>query len=120
MQVIGTGSMLPYSHAEDPESNHYITFRSLEELETYGVENLGQKHVRVYVEDPNLLPEFDSLSLQVNKYEAEVGETISEVVIESYNAKAIWDASAQSVELPKDEADKLWLEITDKGTVEEC
>lgn len=119
MRVIGTGSMLPYSHAEDPESEHYITFRSMEELEAYGVENLGQKHVRVYVEDPNLLPEFDSLSLQINKSEAELGETISEVVIESYNAKAIWDASAQAVELPKDEADKLWLEITDKGSVEE-
>lgn len=119
MHVIGTGSMLPYSHAEDPESEHYITFRSMEELEAYGVENLGQKHVRVYVEDPNLLPEFDSLSLQVNKSEAELDETISEVVIESYNAKAIWDASAQSVELPKDEADQLWLEITEKGSVEE-
>lgn len=120
MSVIGTGSMLPYSHAEDPEGEHYITFRSLEELQEYGIENLGQKHVRVYVEDPNLLPEFDSLSLQVNKSEADTGEgEISEVVIESYNAKAIWDASAQSVELPKDEADKLWTEITDKGSVEE-
>ena len=119
MRVIGTGSLLPYSHAEDPEAEHYITFRSLEELEAYGVENLGQKHVRVYVEDPNLLPEFSSLSLQVNKSDTEAAEGISEVVIESYNSKAIWEASAASVELPKDEADLLWTEITDKGSVEE-
>ena len=119
MQVIGTGSLLPYSHAEDPEAEHYITFRSLEELEAYGVENLGQKHVRVYVEDPNLLPEFSSLSLQVNKSDTEAAEGISEVVIQSYNSKAIWEASAASVELPKGEADLLWTEITDKGSVEE-
>ena len=119
LQVIGTGSMLPYTHAEDPECNHFITFKSLEEMLTFGLENLKDKHVRIYTDDIEGLPEVDCISLQVNRVENNLEiEDIDQVVIESYDAKSIWDASAKRVGLLDDMSKQLWSEIKEKGVEE--
>ena len=61
----------------------------------------------------------DCYSLQVHKIERlqkdqEVeGET--EVIIESYNAKSIWQVAAQEVDLPEAQSQLLWSEIEMEG-----
>ena len=123
MQVIGTGSLLPYSHAEDPDGDYYVTFRSfqdIKDLNYHQIAELNDKHVRVYIEpehmDDFLALEMNCLSLQVNKAETlNVDEAVTEVVTESYNAKEIWERSLTETTLPKDEGQLLWSEIEMKG-----
>lgn len=124
MQVIGTGSLLPYSHAEDPEGDFYITIKGFENVRDYfgtkGAEFFKNKHLRVYIEDEYmdqfLSLQIDSLSLQVNKAELMiVDEGVTEVVTESYNAKEIWANATAETGLDKEAATLIWSEIEMKG-----
>lgn len=117
VDYIGTGSLLPYSHAEHSESEQgeiYITIKDLEEIHKLAESgDLKDKHVRVYVTDPTTLPQIDCLSLQVNKL-----ETISEaevVVIENYSLKNIFQETAKVNNLPPSEILELWSEISALG-----
>ena len=124
MNVIGTGSLLPYSHAEDPDSDYYITIKGFEDVRDYfgskGEEFFRNKHVRVYIEEEKmeefLALDLDCLSLQVNKAEAlNVEEAVTEVVVESYDAKTIWNRSVAETGLDAEPAALLWAEIEMKG-----
>jgi len=64
VQIIVTGSMQPYTHAEDPESEWYITV-TLEELETT---DALCKNVRVLLREGEVLPDdLDCLSLTAKR-----------------------------------------------------
>ena len=123
MQVIGTGSLLPYSHAEDPEGKNYITFRNFDDVKDFideYPEGLKDMHVRVYIEDERmdefLALDLDTVSLQVNKLEQlDVDEGVTEVVTESYDAKTIWSQSVAETGLYKEQAELLWADIEAKG-----
>lgn len=123
MQVIGTGSLLPYSHAEDPEGKNYITFRNFDDVKDFideYPEGLKDMHVRVYIEDERmdefLALDLDTVSLQVNKLEQlDVDEGVTEVVTESYDAKTIWSQSVAETGLDKEQAELLWADIEAKG-----
>ena len=124
MKVTGTGSLLPYSHAEDPDSDYYITIKGFEDVRDYfgskGEEFFRNKHVRVYIEEENmdefLALDLDCLSLQVNKAEAiNMEEAVTEVVVESYDAKTIWNRSVAETGLDAEPAALLWAEIEMKG-----
>lgn len=126
MKVVGTGSLLPYSHAEDPEGLFYQTYKGWDKfIEVYnekGSDYFNFKHIRVYLED-EFVDDFERLelrclSLQVHKLaqldEIEsIGET--EVVVESYSAKSIWAAAAAEVQLPDETSTLIWNEIEMKG-----
>lgn len=127
MKVIGTGSLLPYSHAEDPEGYFYQTYKGWdafhEVLCDKGSDYFKYKHVRVYLEDEHM-EDFAELnlscySLQVHKIERlqkdQELEGETEVIIESYNAKNIWQAAAQEVALPDEQSQLLWAEIEMEG-----
>ena len=124
MKVIGTGSLLPYSHAEDPDSDYYITIKGFEDVRDYfgskGEEFFRNKHVRVYIEEEKmeefLALDLDCLSLQVNKAEAiNMEEAVTEVTVESYDAKTIWGQSVAETGLDAEPAALLWAEIEMKG-----
>lgn len=126
LRAIGTGSLLPYSHAEDVDDGYYVTYKGWESFsETYQAQGKNFfyfKHVRVFLE-PEYLESFaelelDCLSLQVHKLdqleELEVeGET--QVVIESYNAKSIWKSTSAELAVPDEQSQLLWAEIEAKG-----
>lgn len=69
--VIFTGSMQPYSHAEDPEKSIYVTIDT-DTLEDYDLTTLKNKCVRLYC-DPmfKLEKRFDCLSLSYMAKEKE-------------------------------------------------
>lgn len=116
MQIIGTGSLLPYNHAEDPEDEHFITFKSLESLLDFGIANLVDKHVRIYTDQVEYIPELDCLSLQIHKMEALTSEEdFKEVIIESYNAKSVFEAAAKETGLSIESTKILWDEISIQG-----
>ena len=124
MSVIGTGSLLPYSHAEDPDSDYYITIKGFEDVRGYfgskGEDFFRNKHVRVYIEEEKmeefLALDLDCLSLQVNKAEAiNMEDAVTEVVVESYDAKTIWNRSVAETGLDAEPAALLWAEIEMKG-----
>lgn len=116
MQVIGTGSLLPYSHAEDPEQKHYITFRSIDEMLEHGLASLIDMHVRLYTDDVASVPEVDCLSLQINK-SADIGEleVAQEVIIESYSAQGIWKATTDELNMPVEASNQLWQKIQENN-----
>ena len=124
LNVVGTGSLLPYSHAEDPDSDYYITIKGFEDVRDYfgskGEDFFRNKHVRVYIEEEKmeefLALDLDCLSLQVNKAEAiNMEEAVTEVVVESYDAKTIWNRSVAETGLDAEPAALLWAEIEMKG-----
>lgn len=124
LNVVGTGSLLPYSHAEDPDSDYYITIKGFEDVRDYfgskGEEFFRNKHVRVYIEEEKmeefLALDLDCLSLQVNKAEViNMEEAVTEVVVESYDAKTIWNRSVAETGLDAEPAALLWAEIEMKG-----
>lgn len=124
LNVVGTGSLLPYSHAEDPDSDYYITIKGFEDVRDYfgskGEDFFRNKHVRVYIEEEKmeefLALDLDCLSLQVNKAETVAMEdAATEVVVESYDAKTIWNQSVAETGLDAEPAALLWAEIEMKG-----
>lgn len=123
MEIIGTGSLLPFSHAEDHNDDIFLTFKSVPELEDYLKENpdTEHKHIRVYIEDGEEVPELNAYSLKVLKKEAmEVdlltGETI--VTVDSYDPQAIWQKTALDNLLSKEVTEQVWSEIKAQGVEE--
>lgn len=72
VEVVVTGSMQPYSHAEDPEGQLYVTLSLQEALAT----DVRNKCVRLDLQPNEEIPSLDCLQLTVRK----VGEDISENV----------------------------------------
>jgi DNA repair exonuclease SbcCD nuclease subunit len=74
--VLFTGSMQPYSHAEDPDSDMYITItpKLLEDLDTSVFKDM---FVRILCEADYVLPErFDCISLTYKLDESKVVKTV--------------------------------------------
>lgn len=59
-EVICTGSLQPYSHAEDPDGKFYVTLSREEALAAQG---LGNKNVRIRLAKGEDMPDIDCLSL---------------------------------------------------------
>lgn len=123
MEIIGTGSLLPYSHGDvAPEDDIFLTFKSVAELNEYLEEHpdTSTKHIRVYVTEDDEIPELDAFSVKILKKEAlELDEeAVTEVVIDSYNPKEIWQKTAADNALEQDTAEKVWSEIMANGSEE--
>lgn len=124
MEIIGTGSLLPFSHGDvTPEDDLYLTFKSVGELNDYLAEhpNTRHKHIRVYVAEGEEIPELDAYSVKVLKKEAletETDEGVTEVVIDSYDPKEIWQKTAADNRLKPEMAEQVWSEIVSQGLEE--
>lgn len=131
MEIIGTGSLLPYSHAEDDGEEIYVTLNSLNEYFAYCEENdIKDKHIRLILDDEDQeraseLKEVQSLSLKIVKkgvdvsvLDMDVADTVNEVSTEAYDPKAVWKESVIETELNPDKASLVWLEIEAKGVEE--
>lgn len=84
IRVVCTGSMLPYSHAEDPDETTYIT-RRLEDLPD-DLEVLKDKVVRIRAPRGADIPEFDCLALTV-EWDAEIEAAAVQQAVESFDLK---------------------------------
>ena len=123
MEIIGTGSLLPYSHAEDHNDDIYHTFKTVEDLQEYLETNpdVSSKHIRVYVDEDDVVPEVDAYSVKILKREVaeiDLNTGVELVSIDSYNPKKVWEKTAEDNLLTKDVADQIWLEIKKQGIEE--
>ena len=128
MEIIGTGSLLPYSHAEDDGEEIYVTFKSIDEFENYRqAVDVTNKHIRLILDVADQervleLANVNCYSLKIVKSDVAIelldGETINEVVIEAYNAKAVWTSSVAETELDPEIGNRVWAEIELKGADE--
>lgn len=131
MEIIGTGSLLPYSHAEDDGEEIYVTLKSINEFEAYAQDNdISGKHIRLILDEADQervaeLKDVNSLSLKVVKKGVDVAvldmstiDTIDQVAIQAYDAKSVWKNTVLETQLDNQVSEAVWLEIEAKGVEE--
>lgn len=91
MKVTITGSMQPYSHAEDPKGLLYVTLPLSEVLKDSSI--FLNKNLRVIVKPEDEVPEIDCLSLILKREtEEEVDEGDIEVEFEDFDISKIFQS----------------------------
>lgn len=131
MQVIGTGSLLPYSHAEDAGEEIYVTLNSINEFEEYSKQNdIYHKHIRLILDEDDQkrvdeLKDVKSLSLKIVKKGVDLAvldmseiDAVNEVSIQAYDAKSVWASTVAETQLNPKIGANVWLEIETKGADE--
>lgn len=80
--VIYTGSLQPYSHAEDPDKSYYVTV-NWKDLDESKLDQYKYKCVRILVEKDDVVSNFslDCFSLSFKKVEDEVEPTVDDINI---------------------------------------
>ena len=85
LEYFGTGSLLPYTHAEDPEEQLFVTLTKEELLAN--PEKYTEHFVRVIGEDLSGLEDFECLALQLKKPQnVEAEDLVLEVASYSTNS----------------------------------
>lgn len=131
MEVIGTGSLLPYSHAEDDGEEIYVTLHSINEFEEYAQEhNIHGKHIRLILDEADQervgeLKDVNTLSLKIVKKGVDVAvldmdavDEVHQVNIQAYDAKSVWENTVAETALCPVVGKLIWQEIEAKGTEE--
>ena len=109
IEYIGTGSLLPYSHAEDGTGEHFITFDTAEDFITHTGE-LKNKFVRIYSDLP--VEDFDCLQLQVLKGKKPVeADAVEHVEVEDWSLDQLGKLAGERTELSEDWVTKVLEEI---------
>ena len=106
MKVTITGSMQPYSHAEDSKGLLYVTLPLSEVLED--TSKFFNKNLRVIVKPEDEIPEIDCLSLILKREtEEEVDEGDIEVEFEDFDISKIFQSCLTNNEVSGDVADRI-------------
>lgn len=113
-----TGSMQPYSHAEDPLGDYYVT-KTLAEVEQALAENpeaFEFKNLRIKL-GPTEAPiaDVNCLSLTFKRVTTSDDEDL-EVNIDSFDLEAIFKTSMKEHEVSEETTVKLWDRFTDLST----
>jgi len=127
MEIIGTGSLLPFSHAEDDGEEIYVTLHSINEYEDYLIDNdVTDKHIRLILDEDDQkrvdeLNNVQSLSLKIVKKGVAVevldmdNSGVSQVTLEAYDAKSVWENAVAETGLEPVTGKLVWHEIQSKG-----
>lgn len=131
MEIIGTGSLLPYSHAEDDGEEIYVTLNSINEYLAYFEENdVADKHIRLILDEADQeraseLTQIHSLSFKIVKKGVDISvldmdaiDAVEQVNTEAYDPKAVWRETVIETNLDSDTASLVWSEIEAKGVEE--
>lgn len=100
IKVHVVGSMQPYSHAEDPDGQFYVTL-GLDEIDG---QDLTNKCVRIRLKPGEVFDQqIDCLQLQVERVEENV-DTEIEVSLGDFNLQKIFDQTIEEYKIPEDVA----------------
>lgn len=106
-KVVVTGSMLPYSHAEDPNANIYVTI-SVEEFNKEP-EKYVNKCVRLLVKKGEELPEnLDVLQLTVKFIEEDTEEEEIKASMEDFSMKSLFQEVMKECNVSEETANNYW------------
>jgi DNA repair exonuclease SbcCD nuclease subunit len=98
VDVVVTGSMQPYSHAEDPDGDLYVTM-TLDEIAEHPPEFFSNKCVRVRLAPGEALPQLDCL--QIGTQYDEVEENAQDVAFEAFDMEALFQQACEEAEVPE-------------------
>lgn len=108
--VTCTGSMQPYTHAEDPEGSMYVTL-TLEELDLIDHDDLKDMNVRVLLKPGEALPEIDCLSLNAKRVDDSGPVEVAEVGFGSFDLKATMFRNMEDLKVPENIRSEVWEKI---------
>lgn len=95
-----TGSMQPYTHAEDPDGELYVTLTVEEALAR---DDLQNKCVRIILEPGEVLPDIDCLQLTKKRADVEAEEIdIGEIGLGNFDIHAVLETEFNDNEVPDD------------------
>ena len=95
-----TGSMQPYTHAEDPSGNFYRTL-TLAELESMGEDEVRSMNLRVVLGPGETLPDVDCLSIIPMRQDApEALEFEDNVGLEDFDLSTVLGQRFEELEVP--------------------
>lgn len=113
MDVTIVGSMMPYSHGEDPSNTTYVTMAKLEYESLQSFEILKNKCVRILLQPGEQAPDpCDCLQFTVKTMESKLEKL--EVKIEEFNLKDIFDASFKAAGVSDPTTAEVWTSYTEK------
>lgn len=113
-KVIVTGSMLPYSHAEDPEGNIYVTVelhKFLQEPDQY-----HNKALRLLLKPGDELPENIDAMQVTFKFVTEDQEEEIQVELEDFSMKNVFDTVMRENEVPENTSALYWNKYQEKDS----
>jgi len=98
--VVCTGSMQPYTHAEDPDASLYRTV-TLSELEALSDEDVWGLNLRVVLEPGETLPDIDCLSIiPMRRGVVEVAEFEDNVGLGDFDLSVVLDQQFEELNVP--------------------
>lgn len=118
MTVYGTGSMQPYSHAEDPEGNVYVT-RTVEQVLTALSENsdaFSDKCLRIVIEKGEDIPaNINCLQLAV-KVISETEKEDLQVELGNFDFQAMWNETFKENDVSEEMTKAYYQEYKELST----
>lgn len=94
-----TGSMQPYTHAEDPKDELYVTLTAEEALAR---DDLRDKCVRILLQQGEDLPDIDCLQLTHKRADAELTEIdVGEIGLGAFDLNAVLETEFADNEVPE-------------------
>lgn len=98
VDVTCTGSMQPYTHAEDPSGDLYVTLTLEEALER---DDLHDKCVRILLQPGEVLPELDCLQLTQKRTDGDADEVeLNEIGVGAFNLAEVLEEQFAEHEVP--------------------
>jgi DNA repair exonuclease SbcCD nuclease subunit len=105
-----TGSMQPYTHAEDRDGRMYRTV-TLEELEQIPEDDLYNLNIRVLLEPGQSLPEVNCLSLTSKRVGQPDEVELSDVNLGGFDLKVVLGRNMEDLKIPTPVRDFVWEKI---------
>lgn len=97
IHVVVTGSMQPYSHAEDPDSEIYVTL-TLDELTERQDEDFSNRNVRVVLKEGEVIPaDIDALSVSCKTVTEENKEIDIDVDFDAFDLGDLLNTSLTEI-----------------------
>ncbi|WP_419902158.1 metallophosphoesterase [Kiloniella sp.] len=112
-----TGSMLPYSHSEDPKAEKYVSL-TLKQLDELDLESLKNKCVRILLNPGEDVPDIDCLQLTTKRIETKEDQEPEEVVIEDFNLKALFSDVMTEFKVDASVVEEAWQLVEAQKGVE--
>lgn len=117
LDVIVTGSMLPYAHGEDPDGKLYRTLTVAEVTEALEQDPDAFKDVclRILVEEgEEVQHDIDCLQLTTKRVQKGAEEEDIEVSLGDFDLKGIFDQVMDEHDLPEDMREQLWKRLRER------
>lgn len=111
IRIVKTGSMMPYSHGEDPTGEIYVT-QTLEQIAARLEEDPAYYHnkaVRIVLAPGEQQPEvLDCLQLSIKRIQLDDAESLEVKMDDDFSFKSIFDETFKENDVSDEETKRIW------------